>query len=93
MVSKAHLQITEKLTVSLLLFLFFFFTESNRKRVKEAGVISTVSPCLKSQNKELVRFLCGFYLNSSMNYGKIMSSLFSRMLITKNNSTYSNRIK
>ncbi|EIE84734.1 hypothetical protein RO3G_09444 [Rhizopus delemar RA 99-880] len=45
-----------------------FDNESNRKRVKEAGVISTVSPCLKSQNKELVRFLCGFYLNSSMNY-------------------------
>ncbi|KAG1525503.1 hypothetical protein G6F49_006426 [Rhizopus delemar] len=52
-----------------------FDNESNRKRVKEAGVISTVSPCLKSQNKELVRFLCGFYLNSSMNYAPIQIEL------------------
>ncbi|KAG1473491.1 hypothetical protein G6F56_000924 [Rhizopus delemar] len=52
-----------------------FDNESNRKRVKEAGVISTVSPYLKSQNKELVHFLCGFYLNSSMDYAPIQIEL------------------
>ncbi|KAI9280758.1 armadillo-type protein [Sporodiniella umbellata] len=52
-----------------------FDNEDNRKRVKEAGVISTVSPYFKSPNKDLVRFLCGFYLNSSMDYAPIQIEL------------------
>lgn len=52
----------------------FLFTvvplEQNRKRVKDAGLISLVVPWFDSQQKDLIRTLCGFYLNSSMGYGK-----------------------
>ncbi|ORE02065.1 ARM repeat-containing protein [Rhizopus microsporus var. microsporus] len=45
-----------------------FDHEENRKHVKDSGVISTISPFFHSQKKELLPFVCGFYLNSSMDY-------------------------
>jgi hypothetical protein len=44
--------------------------EKNRKRVKDAGIISTVAVYLNSLQSDLIRTVCGFYLNSSMDYGK-----------------------
>ncbi|ORE20916.1 ARM repeat-containing protein [Rhizopus microsporus] len=45
-----------------------FDHEDNRKHVKDSGVISTISPFFQCQKKELLPFICGFYLNSSMDY-------------------------
>lgn len=49
--------------------------ESNRQRVKEAGIIAVVAPYLQSERHDLIRTMCGFYLNSSMDYGKILYTL------------------
>ncbi|KAI9364191.1 armadillo-type protein [Pilaira anomala] len=48
-----------------------FDHEQNRKRVKDAGLISLVVPWFDCQQKDLIRTLCGFYLNSSMDYAPI----------------------
>ncbi|KAG2233918.1 hypothetical protein INT48_004406 [Thamnidium elegans] len=48
-----------------------FDHEQNRKRVKEAGIIPIVVPWFDIKQKDLIRTICGFYLNSSMDYAPI----------------------
>ncbi|GAA5800342.1 hypothetical protein HPULCUR_005769 [Helicostylum pulchrum] len=48
-----------------------FDHEQNRKRVKEAGIIPIVVPWFDIEQKDLIRTICGFYLNSSMDYAPI----------------------
>ncbi|KAI8988486.1 armadillo-type protein [Mycotypha africana] len=49
-----------------------FDHEENRKRVEEAGIVSLVASFLKEANhSDLIRIVCGFYLNSSMDYAPI----------------------
>jgi hypothetical protein len=50
--------------------LTLFQIESNRKRVKDAGIISIAANWFKTERHDLIRTICGFYLNSSMDYGK-----------------------
>ncbi|KAF1802814.1 armadillo-type protein [Mucor lusitanicus] len=53
-----------------------FDHENNRKRVKDAGIVPTVAAYL-TQNapSDLVRTVCGFYLNSSMDYAPIQNEI------------------
>ncbi|GAN11293.1 ARM repeat-containing protein [Mucor ambiguus] len=53
-----------------------FDHENNRKRVKDAGIVPTVATYL-TQNapSDLIRTVCGFYLNSSMDYAPIQNEI------------------
>ncbi|KAG2199927.1 hypothetical protein INT47_009253, partial [Mucor saturninus] len=48
-----------------------FDNVSNRKRVKEAGIIPMVATWFETERTDLIRTICGFYLNSSMDYAPI----------------------
>ncbi|KAI8361761.1 armadillo-type protein [Blakeslea trispora] len=48
-----------------------FDHESNRRHVKEANIVTTVASYLISDRVDLIRTVCGFYLNSSMEYAPI----------------------
>ncbi|KAI8340386.1 armadillo-type protein [Choanephora cucurbitarum] len=52
-----------------------FDHESNRKHVKDAGIITTAASYLGSGRADLVRTVCGFYLNSSMDYVPIQHEI------------------
>ncbi|KAI8079536.1 armadillo-type protein [Gilbertella persicaria] len=52
-----------------------FDHEANRKHVKAAGIVSLVASYLNSQRPDLIRTICGFYLNSSMDYASIQNEI------------------
>ncbi|KAK4514550.1 uncharacterized protein ATC70_002148 [Mucor velutinosus] len=53
-----------------------FDHENNRKRMKDAGIVPTVASYLtQDAPSDLIRTVCGFYLNSSMDYAPIQNEI------------------